>query len=93
VNPLILSECIPSAHFLEKKEARGVDWQTIRAALENPGVVEETEHNGRKALRYVHGEIAIVVVGWFRDHPILVTVLLRESKQWTDEDVRNRMVR
>lgn len=90
MNPLVLSECIPSAHFLEKKEARGVDWQTVREALEKPSVVEESEHNGRKNLRYVRGDLAVVVGGWRTPHPILVTVLLRESQQWTDEDVRSR---
>jgi hypothetical protein len=93
MRPLILSECIPSAHFLQKKEARDVDWQCIREALEKPGVVEESVHNGSKKLRYVRGDIAVVVGGWNTLHPILVTVLLRESEQWTDEDVRNRRVR
>jgi arginyl-tRNA synthetase len=85
VKPLILCDTVPSVHFLAKREARGVDWQTVRLALEKPSVVEQ---NGDGRARYVRGDIAIVVQGYSTDRPVLITVLLRQQDQWTDEDVR-----
>lgn len=91
---LELSECLPSVHFLEKKESRGIDWADVRDILENPQVVEV--HNGK--YRYVKDQLAIVVAfpqlhtrirpGQI-ENPVLVTILLRVQEKWSDEDVRN----
>lgn len=90
---LELSECIPSVHFLEKKEARGVEWSEILDILKNPSVVEN--HLGK--WRYVKGDLAIVVanpfvssMGQIGASPVLVTILLRRDEKWTDEDVKSR---
>lgn len=90
---LELSETLPSIHFLEKREARGVSWSDVRDILKNPSVVEV--HNSK--YRYVKGDLAIVVAfpqpyskirpGQI-ENPVLVTILLRVQEKWSDEDVR-----
>jgi len=78
-----LSDCVPSAHFLEKKEKRGVSWDTIREIVEKPSVIE-TAGVGRRRLS--KDGVAIVISAG--SPTVLITILLRQQDQWTDEDVK-----
>lgn len=74
-----------SAHAEEKMALRDVTVEDFAKALLAPEVVEPSKGQ----LRYVRGGI-VYVVGRRKGRPVLVTVLLRSGKPWTDEDARKR---
>jgi hypothetical protein len=71
-----------SRHALRAMTDRGVEVEDLVEALLRPEVVEP--HEGR--LRFVRDGVAFVVA----PGPVLVTVLLRERRQWTNSDARSR---
>lgn len=75
-------ELYPSKHALTTMVARGVTWPEVVEAYRNPQVVEP--HKGQR--RYVRDGIAVVVA----PDGAVVTVLLRSSAQWDDDDARGR---
>lgn len=64
---------------------RDVRPEEVIAVLREPEIVEQ--HEGRE--RYVRRGL-VAVVAWDGAVPVLVTVLLREGRQWTDGDARRR---
>lgn len=74
-----------SAHGWAAMEKRDVSPEEVVAILRRPEVVET--HEGKR--RFVGEGLALVVAGT-DDRPVLVTVLLRERRQWTSADARNR---
>jgi hypothetical protein len=74
-----------SAHAEEKMALRDVTPEDFAKALLAPEVIEPSEDG----LRYVRGGIAYVVARR-KGRPVLVTVLLRSGKPWTDADARER---
>ena len=71
-----------SRHALDAMARRGVEVEDLVEALLQPQSVEP--HEG--SVRFVRDGIAYVVA----PGPVLVTVLLREGRQWTDQDARRR---
>ena len=76
----------PSTHALEVMERRGVAWGEVVETCEQASIIEPP-HEGRR--RFHRGALCVVVA----EDGTVVTVLLRESRQWTDEDVRRRAAR
>jgi hypothetical protein len=71
-----------SAHALDAMARRGVEVEDLVDALLRPEVVEPND--GR--VRFVRDGMAYVVA----PGPVLVTVLLRERRQWSDGDALER---
>lgn len=74
----------PTPHLREKLEAREITWAEIVDVLENPEVAFGPDAKGRMT---VQKDNLCVVVG--RDGGV-VTVLLRQQNQWTDEEMKKR---
>lgn len=83
-----LARLVFTTHALRAMAAREVEVEDVVDAILRPDVVEP--HEGR--VRYVKDGIAYVVapLDGKRDRPVLVTVLLRTGRQWTDADARTR---
>lgn len=80
-----LSRLKVTGHARAAMRDRDVRPEEVIAVLRAPEVVEA--HEGRE--RYVaHGLVA--VIAWEGEVPVLVTVLLREGRQWTNADARRR---
>jgi hypothetical protein len=74
-----------SAHGWRAMAARDVSPEEVVEILRRPEVVEP--HDGRR--RFVGKGLAVVVAGDDLS-PVVVTVLLRERRQWTSADARAR---
>lgn len=75
-------------HFLNKREARRVPWEAIAKALSEPHVTEP--HEGK--VRYSRDGLTVVATDPSECQPVvLVTLLLRRQRQWTDEDVHRHV--
>lgn len=80
-----LSTLKVTGHARTAMRDRDVRPEEVIAVLREPEVVEA--HEGRE--RYVRRGL-VAVVAWEGPVPVLVTVLLREGRQWTDSDARRR---
>jgi len=78
------AEIHPTPHLIEKMKARDVTWGEIVGIIEKPAVVFGPDIQGRKV--YQKGDLAVVVAA----SGAVITVLLKETEQWTDEQARNR---
>lgn len=78
-------EYYPTRHVVEKMNARNITWAEILEIVEKPEVTFGPDTRGRKVLQ--KDDLAVVVGS---DNAI-VTVLLRDEDQWTDEDARKRV--
>lgn len=74
----------PTRHLVEKLNARAIRWSEVVEIIENPEVTFGPDIQGRRVMQ--KGDLSVVVA---RDGGV-ITVLLREADQWTDEDVRRR---
>lgn len=74
----------PTKHLLEKLDAREVTWGEIVEVVEHPEVVYGPDYRGKKI--HQKGDLSVVVAP---DGAVL-TVLLRDEKQWNDEQARER---
>ena len=72
-------------HAVRAMGERGVEIEEVAEILKRPSIVEP--HDGKR--RFVGNGLALVIAGP-DEAPVLVTVLLRERRQWTDEDARRR---
>lgn len=79
------SDIHPTPHLIEKMAARKVTWGDVVDVIESP----EVTHGPNSQGRYVHqkGQLAVVVT----QQGAVITVLLRQEGQWTDEDMKARM--
>ena len=78
------AEHYPTQHLLEKIKARDVKWAEIMDVIEHPEVVYGPDRQGRR--NFQRGDLCVVVSG----QKAVITVLIRNLDQWTDEDARNR---
>lgn len=77
-----------SVHALEVCRRRGVSRETVTKMIADPEVTQQAK-DGRT--RYWRGNLcAVVAQDEGSDNLILVTVLLRQEDEWTDEDVAER---
>lgn len=74
----------PTPHLVEKMRSRSITWGEILDVVKHP----ETSYGPDERGRMVHQKDSLSVVA-SRDGAI-ITVLLRTTKQWNDEDARNR---
>lgn len=74
----------PTPHLVEKLKVRDVTWGSVLECLEHPEVVYGPDHRGRS--NYQKGDLCVVA----SREGAVVTVLLRDENQWSDEDARNR---
>lgn len=81
-----MNDFVPTNHLLEKMRLRNITWAEIIEVLEKPEVTFGPDLRGRKTVQ--KGDLAVVVSG----SGAVITVLLRDADQWTDEDVRDRTV-
>lgn len=80
------AELFPTTHLIEKMKARKVTWGEIVETVEKPEVSFGPDERGRMV--HQKGSLAVVVS---RSNNV-ITVLFRQEKQWTDEDMaRNRV--
>lgn len=78
------NEPYPTPHLIEKMNARDVTWAEILDVIDHPEVVYGPDRQGRR--NYQKGDLCVVVTS----QKAVVTVLIRNSEQWSDEDARNR---
>lgn len=74
----------PTKHALEKMELRNILWGETLDVIEKPTLTYGPDHKGRTVMQK---DKLSVVVG---SDLAVVTVLLRQDGDWTDEDVRQR---
>jgi hypothetical protein len=79
-----MRDIYPTKHAIETMEARNVSWGEIVSVVENPDVVYGPDQRGRKVVQ--RDDLTVVLGG----DGAIVTVLLREVNEWTDEDARGR---
>lgn len=72
----------PSTHARQKMADRHVTWSEVVEAVERPEITEP--HNGNR--RYSRAGLCVVVAV----NGCVITILLRRTEQWTDEDARTR---
>lgn len=77
-------EHYPTQHLLEKMKARDVKWAEVMEVIEKPEVVYGPDRQGRR--NYQRGDLCVIVSG----QNAVITVLIRNLEQWSDEDARNR---
>lgn len=82
---LNLTNLVVTRHAIRVMAERGVEIEEVVEILRFPSVVEP--HDGKR--RFVGNGLALVIAG-DDEEPVLVTVLLRERRQWTNEDARRR---
>lgn len=87
VPPFDLKNLRLTPHALSAMQRRDVEPEEVAEALVHPDCTEPVE-KGRR--RYVKGPLAVVVQEGAV--PAVVTVLLRQSEQWTDGDMRGRFL-
>lgn len=79
-------EIYPTKHVLEKLDARDVTWAEIVDVVDHPEVVYGPDYRGKKI--HQKGDLSVVVAP---DGAVL-TVLLRDKEQWTDEQAIARKI-
>lgn len=72
-------------HAREVMKRRNISWDELVEVIERPDIIEP--HQGKK--RYVKGKLCVVVAPSLHGK-VIVTILLRDQNQWSDEDVRKR---
>lgn len=77
-------EIYPTKHLLKNMRARHVTWAEIVDTVDNSEVVHGPDIQGRQT--YQKGKLSVVVA---RSGDV-ITVLLRQEKQWTNEDAQKR---
>ena len=77
-------EVYPTKHLLKNMRERHVTWAEVVDIIERPEVVSGPDMQGREV--YHKGKLSIVVA---RNGDV-ITVLLRQEKQWTNEDAQKR---
>ena len=74
----------PTPHLIEKMNARNVTWAEIVDILDHPEVVYGPDARGRR----VHQKDDLSVVA--SKNGDVITVLLRQTDEWTNEDAQER---
>lgn len=74
-------------HALEKMHARNVTLEEIELTVRKPTVSYTSRH---EHMVYQRGSLAVVVAQHHTDEPVIVTLLLRSERAWSDDDARNR---
>lgn len=77
-------DIFPTDHLREKMQARLITWADIVEVNSKPDVVYGPDERGRRVLQ--RGSLSIVV----DKQGNVITALLRQEEQWTDEDARKR---
>lgn len=77
-------EIYPTDHLLQKMRSREITWADIVDVADNPSVIYGPDERGRRVLQ--KDKLSIVL----DKHNNVITALLRQEEQWTDEDARNR---
>lgn len=77
----------PTDHLREKMATRNVTWAEIMSVVENPEVLYGPDHKNRYVAQ--RGNLSVVVSG---SNGAVITVLLKSSGYWTDEEAKNRDV-
>lgn len=80
----MVADYYPTDHLREKMKARNVTWAEIVDILEHPEVSFGPDFKDKRVLQ--KGDLAVVVG---RDNAV-ITVLLRDADQWTDEQAASR---
>lgn len=75
-----------SEHARHKMKLRRIDLDEV---FETILTYQKTDKDIRGHKRYFRNDLCVVVAEG-KHHDTVVTVLLNEVDQWTDEDVRNR---
>lgn len=80
-------DLVLSNHAIEMMASRKITWDQVRLTVTDPQVT----YGSRGDQMFQRGDIAVVTTRPLSDGARLVkTVLLRNTKQWTDTDARNR---
>lgn len=77
-------EIYPTKHLLKNMRDRHVSWAEIVDVVEKPEVISGPDMQGREV--YQKGKLSVVVA---RSGDV-ITVLLRQEQQWTNEDAQKR---
>lgn len=77
-------DIFPTEHLREKMQARLITWADIVEVNSKPDVVYGPDERGSRVLQ--RGDLSIVV----DKNGNVITALLRQEDQWTDEDARKR---
>ena len=78
-----MTDLHPTRHAVEMMGERGVTWGDVVEACTHPSVVEPS----RGMKRYIRGSLAVVV----SPNNTVITVLLRETKQWNNTTAREQL--
>ena len=77
-------EIYPTKHLVKNMRERHVTWGEIVDIVDHPEVVTSPDMQGRQL--YQKGKLSVVVA---RNGDV-ITVLLRQEQQWTNEDAKKR---
>lgn len=77
-------EFYPTKHVVEKMKSRNVTWGDILEVLEHPETIYGPDDQGRK--NYQRGNLCVIA----GNDKAVITVLLRQSNQWNDEEATHR---
>lgn len=77
-------EIYPTDHLREKMRSREITWAEIVEVADHPEVIYGPDERGRRILQ--RGKLSIVLD---RGNNV-ITALLRQEEQWTDEEARER---
>lgn len=77
-------EVYPTKHLLKNMRERHVTWAEIVDIIDHPEVISGPDMQGRSV--YQKGKLSVVVA---RKGDV-ITVLLRQEQQWTNEDAQKR---
>lgn len=79
-------EPFPTRHLVQRLKDRNITWAEVVEVIDRPDVTFGPDEKGYMVLQ--KGDLGVVV----SRQGGVITVLLRDAAQWTDEDVRRRSV-
>jgi len=80
-------DLVPSKHAIASMASREITWAQVIDTVETADVVYDSRGNQM----FQKGDIAVVTTRPLSDGVLLViTVLLRQTTQWSNDDARNR---
>lgn len=74
----------PTKHLLKQMDSRAVSWGEIVDVIDNPEVIFGPDERGRYTVQ--SGNLCVVMA----DNGAVITVLLRQKRQWCDQDMVRR---
>lgn len=74
----------PTPHLIQKMNDRKVTWAEVVDILDHPEVIYGPDNRGRRI--HQKGDLSVVV----SREGAVITCLLRQKEQWTDDEARNR---